>query len=69
MTNKHRLIFKPIEKLQIQKVGSINIEEFIIDNSHDVSFKPGLYKQVESFLSVNLENLCSLTKQLKIFQT
>lgn len=50
MTPKTKLIFRPLEKLQIQKYGSMSIEDYPLDNKLDVNFKPGLHKQVKSFL-------------------
>jgi len=49
-----------MEKLQIQKKGTVAIEEVPIDNSKELNFKPGLYKQTEAFLEGNSEKLCSL---------
>ena len=51
-TNKHKLIFRPLEKLQIQQKGSTKIE-FIkdINYSLDEKYKPGLFLQVSKFLS------------------
>ena len=40
-----------MEKLQIQKLNSVAVEECEIDDALDIEFKPGLYKQVESFLN------------------
>lgn len=51
MTHKHRLYLKPMEKLQIQKLNSVAVEECEIDDALDIEFKPGLYKQVESFFN------------------
>ena len=64
LTSAHRLIFRPMEKLQIQKLGSVSIEPVGVDDSLDNKYKPGLYKQTEAFLSSSTENLCSLRKQL-----
>jgi len=52
ITPKHRLIFKPLEKLQIQEIGSVKVN-FVeeIDYSLDEDFKPGLYKQTTCFLN------------------
>lgn len=50
LTRKHRLVFRPLEKLQIQKIGSIAVEMVEIDDHLDKDFKPGLYKQVEAFV-------------------
>lgn len=64
LTKNRRLFFKPLEKLSIQKVGSIQIEEFPIDNVLDTKFKPGLYLQVESFINdTNLDTLCDIEQQ------
>lgn len=62
LTNKHRFIFRPLEKLQVQNIGSIETEEVAIDNKLDIQFKPGLYKQAESFLG-DKRNLCSIHEQ------
>lgn len=59
-TKSYKLILKPMEKLQMQKKGTVAIEEVPIDNSKELNFKPGLYKQTEAFLSGNSEKLCSL---------
>ena len=61
LTKKHRLIFKPIERLQIQKIGSVAVEEVEgVDYSMDEKFKPGLYLQVKRFLEGNVEDLCTI---------
>lgn len=51
LTKNHRLYFRPIEKLQIQKLGTVAIEEYTLDDAIDFDFKPGLYKQVQAFLT------------------
>ena len=63
ITNNNRLILRPLEKLQIQKKGSIEIVFEDIDDKLDVKFKPGLFKQVEAFLNDDVECLCSLKDQ------
>lgn len=50
LTAKHRLILKPMEKLHVQNLGSVAIEEVSIDDALDVEFKPGLYNQVQAFI-------------------
>lgn len=50
LTHKHRLYFRPMEKLHIQKLGSVVLEEVILDDALDHDFKPGLYKQVHAFI-------------------
>lgn len=39
-----------MEKLQMQKLNSVSVEEYEIDDALDKEYKPGLYKQTESFL-------------------
>jgi predicted dehydrogenase len=65
LTRKHRLIFCPLEKLQIQKLGTIVIEEVEINDALDVNFKPGLYRQLESFLKKEVSSLCTIKKHLE----
>lgn len=64
ITNKHRLVFRPLEKLQIQQIGSvaINMAENI-NYALDEQFKPGVYLQTESFLKGNYADFCSITDQ------
>lgn len=68
MTKKHRLIFKPMEKLQVQKIGSVTIEEMSIDDELDRKFKPGLYKEVNSFLSEQKTGLPSIQEQVALLE-
>lgn len=63
LTPLHRLIFRPLEKLQIQQKGSIEIKEIEIDDELDIQYKPGLYRQVEAFLSSDKGVLLDLADQ------
>jgi len=63
MTPKSKLIFRPLEKLQIQKYGSMNIEDVPLDDKLDIEFKPGIYRQVESFLG-NRHDLPTIDEQV-----
>jgi predicted dehydrogenase len=67
MTRNHRLIFKPIEKLHIQKTGSVVIEECSLNDDMDTSFKPGLYRQVSSFLEKK-ESLITVSDQIELLK-
>ncbi len=49
MTSKRRLILRPLEKLQIQKLGTTSVFFDEIDDQVDITYKPGLYRQVEAF--------------------
>ncbi len=51
MTNKHRLYFKPMEKLAIQELDSVKVEEYELNDELDTKFKPGLYNEVNAFLN------------------
>ncbi|RKF17815.1 gfo/Idh/MocA family oxidoreductase [Alginatibacterium sediminis] len=63
LTSQHRLIFRPMEQLQIQSIGSVAQEFTKIDDQIDKDYKAGLYKQVESFLRNEKQNLCTLAAQ------
>lgn len=65
MTHKHRLYLKPMETLQIQKLNSVAVEPCEIEDELDTKFKPGLYKQVESFLK-NIEDGKKITIQQQL---
>ena len=40
LTSQHRLYLRPMEKLQIQNTGSVDISEVEIDDQLDKEFKP-----------------------------
>lgn len=64
LTSQRRFIFKPLEKLQVQKIGSVAIEEYPIENEIDLNFKPGLYMQIQSFIKNDESILVTLDQQL-----
>lgn len=59
-TPKRKLRLCPMEKLLETMKGTIVEEEITLDNEADLTFKPGLYKQVKHFFSDDPANLCSL---------
>lgn len=63
LTSEARYIFRPMEILQVQKRGEINISKIAVDTELDDRFKPGLYKQVEAFLTNQNELLCTISEQ------
>lgn len=63
LTKSYRLFFKPLEKLQIQKLDSMNIDYMEIDDKLDNEFKPGLYLQTEAFINNNHINLLTIKEQ------
>ena len=50
MTSKHRLYFKPMEKLGIQQLNSVRVDEVELDYKLDELYKPGLFEQVKTFI-------------------
>ena len=66
LTRKHRLILRPMEKLQIQEIGSVATEFVEIDDKLDQEYKPGLYLQVKHFLEGGSSAFCSIQDQLKM---
>jgi len=65
LTKNNRLIFRPLEKLKIQKRGSVTIEEVDIDDDLDTKFKPGLYREVSAFLSEDYKEFIDIHQQVK----
>lgn len=64
VTKKHKLFFRPLEKLQAQDLGSFEIHDVKIDDDLDTKFKPGLYKQVQSFFGKK-DGLCTIEEQVE----
>ncbi|HEX7702341.1 MAG TPA: Gfo/Idh/MocA family oxidoreductase [Kofleriaceae bacterium] len=62
LTAKRRLIFRPMEKLQITPLASVAITEEPIDNARDLEFKPGLYDQTVAFLAGDSRALCTIAE-------
>ncbi len=67
LTKEHRLIFRPMEKLQIQKRGSV-LQEFdeSIDYTFDEEYKPGLFIQTKKFFNNDFENMCTIEEQCEM---
>lgn len=69
-TSKHRLILRPMEHLQIMRLSSLCIEKVDPIDEYDSTFKPGLFKQVRAFLSLDHSKFCTLSEQaenLKVY--
>src|SRR3989344_7593084 len=64
ITPKTKLIFRPLEKLRIQKYGSMATEDYPLKDGLDINFKPGLYKQAEAFFK-NQGGLLTIQEQVK----
>lgn len=64
MTKRNKLIFKPMEKLQVQEFGTFEIKDVPLEDRVDTKFKAGIYKEVQSFLG-NKQDLCTIEEQVK----
>lgn len=60
LTKNHRLILRPMEKLQIQRKGSVAVDFVECDYAFDENFKPGLYVQTQRFIDGHYDGMCSL---------
>ena len=72
LTNQHRFILKPMEKLQVMKLGSVLIETIEPTNKIDKYFAPGLFLQTKSFIEKKDSLFCTLSEQvenIKIYST
>jgi hypothetical protein len=65
MTRKNRLIFCPMEQLQITQLGSVKVEFEPLEDKLDQDFKPGLYLQTKTFLRQDATHFCTLEDQMK----
>jgi predicted dehydrogenase len=63
LTTKNRLIFKPMESLQIQAIGSVAVNPVELDDALDKQFKPGIYLQTKAFLEHDLTRFCDIAEQ------
>ena len=62
-TKERKIILCPLETINIQKRGSIEINELPFENQIETNFKPGLLKQVSSFIE-NQENLLKIKEHI-----
>ncbi len=66
LTNNRRIYLKPLEKLYIQRKGSVELLEHQLPDNLDKSYKPGLMLQMKAFIQgderlLTLRNHVSLT--------
>jgi predicted dehydrogenase len=69
LTKMHRLILRPMEKLQIQQRGKIAQEFVEFDDEIDTLYKPGLFQQTKAFLTNDTYDLCSIDIQKQMMYT
>ena len=63
LTKKRRIILKPLEKIQIQLLGSVAINYIDFDDSNDTNFKPGIYLQTLNFVKGDYSRFCTIKDQ------
>ncbi len=66
LTHKRRFIFRPMESLQVTHLASTKVEPVVLDDSLDLNFKPGLYRQTQAFLERKPEMFCTLAEQARM---
>ena len=57
-------LVRPMEKLQVMPLGSVKVESVELSDQLDQDFKPGLYRQTQSFLAGEVDRLCTTGKQV-----
>jgi predicted dehydrogenase len=65
LTRKRRLIFRPMEQLQVVPLGSVKIEVVALNDGQDKAFKPGLHEQVGAFMAQDDALFCTIGEQLQ----
>lgn len=65
LTSRHRLYLRPLEKLQIQKIGSVQVENHPLEDDLDINYKPGLFSQTQAFLFGEETELVSLADHIR----
>ena len=63
LTKKRRLIFKPMECLQVQNLGSVAVNPVEIDDILDKEYKPGIYLQTKAFIEGEYNRFCTINDQ------
>ena len=71
MTDMHRLYLRPMEKLAIQELNSVAVNEVSIDDKIDIDYKPGVYLETKEFLSdkpsAKLKTIAEQVDSIKIY--
>ena len=65
MTQKRRLILRPMERLQVTHLGSLDVNTVEPRDNVDQVYKPGLFKQTQAFLSGDDLLFCALPEQVE----
>jgi predicted dehydrogenase len=63
MSSNYRVLLCPLEKLQLQKKGSVAWEDIALEDELDQSYKPGLHAMVSTFFAdIPSSNLCDFSE-------
>ena len=68
LTRKRRLIFRPMEQLQVVPLGSTSVNNVELDDALDKEFKPGLFRQTKAFLDRDDHLFCTVDEQLRHYE-
>jgi predicted dehydrogenase len=64
LTRRRRLVLRPLEQLQEQRLGELELRPVEIDDTRDRTFKPGLYEETSAFLGSTASLLPTIEDQL-----
>ena len=64
--SKNKIYLKPLEGILVQPKGTITPQNHVFDDALDHEYKPGLYKQVDAFLSGNTSRFITIKEQLEM---
>lgn len=69
LTEHRKIILKPLEQIQIQKKGSVNIEIYSgLNSTLDTDYKPGLYLQTNNFVNSTFDGMCTILEQAEMIE-
>ena len=66
LTANYRLILRPMERLQIQKKGSLALDSVNCDYTLDELYKPGLFIQTQNSINDIKDGMCDINYQLSM---
>ena len=70
MSSNYRVLLCPLEKLQLQKKGSVAWEDVELDDEIDQEYKPGLHAMLSTFFSGNPSaDLCRFRDLKQVLDT
>lgn len=68
ITKKRRYYLKPLEEIQVQENGSVQVVAMPCADELDKQFKPGLYRQVAAWLTDDHSQFCSIQEQAELMK-